>query len=142
MNHDYLCPCAACNYERVVQEIKERYASSASGTYQFMDDPFPPQNTKTGRFKVHHPPYEQRSRTPRAVIQGNYRRRYDPISDMIEWQYKPWAETEWRTYYKVSMEMLQRDVMTFNTKITATKFHTAASAALSKERFYKIERVD
>lgn len=152
--HPENCYCEYCRTLRKIQMFRNAYGG-AQGQYQYMDeepwqpnthhrataeDPFPPGGTRTGRFKVHHPPYTQQRREARHP--GKYQRIYNNAMDMFEWQYKPWPTAEWVTYYKVSAEMLAREVRTIGVKLTSKKFHTAASRALSEERFYKVERVD
>lgn len=122
------------------RQAKKREYWEAMYKNGVVEDPFPPGGTRTGRFRVNHPPYEQKRRQPRHP--GKYQRIYNNAMDMFEWQYKPWPTSKWVTYYKVSAEMLHREVKAIGVKLASKKFHTAASHALSEERFYKVERVD
>ena len=157
--HDYEPGCS-CDYCRTMDKILKHYQSDKREAFRRMysDDPFSTDeiktyfcqscqgyhregfvHTQTGRFKVNRPSYEQKRRSTHP---GRYRRIYSNEFDWIEWQYKPWPEAEWVIYYKVSAEMIKREVATIGTKLAGKKFHTAASEALSKERYHKIERID
>lgn len=138
--HDYEPGCS-CDYCQVMDSIISQYRREAK-TDAFRraysgEDPFKP--SQTGRFKVNHPPYEQKRKHTHP---GRYQRFYNNAFDWFEWQYKPWPSAEWVTYYKVSNEMMTREVNRIGVKLASRKFHTAASQALSEERFHKIERID
>lgn len=132
----------------------------------YVEDPFPPryfcrscqlyhpEGYVHPRFEYKPPKMQQEPRTTFYKHQdgnfyqntpphpGKYRRHYDPAKDMMEWQYQPWKGGEWYTYFQASAEMLQRSVIDMGAKLTASKFHNAALHDLSKERYYKVERVD
>lgn len=144
--HDYTEGCA-CTYCKTMDQIIRQYRREDKvDAFRRMygipttdpgPDPFEP--PRSSRFRVQHPPYEQRRK---QVITGAYRRLYDKAMDMFLWQYQPWIDGEWVTYYKLSAEMLHRDIKQMGQQLAAKKFHNAANDALSKERFYKVERVD
>lgn len=144
MGHDYLCACAACNYERSIKNIREKYSMQSEP--QFIQESWARKeakreafrqayssNSTTGRFKVNRPNTEQTPRHP-----GQYRRVKDDALNVINWQYKPWPGGDWETYFTVTQEMLTR----MNNPWNARQHNMNAHKALQEKRYYKIERVD
>ena len=149
MEHGYLCSCQECNYERIVKLIREKYRMASNNQEKYEahrrayegEDPF-------GRFKVNEPKDKQEPRYTtyykhpdgnfyqnQPYNPGKYRRQHNKATNMIEFQYQPWPEAEWRTYFRVALETLV-------IKGADKQAVRNAAAALDLERFYKIERVD
>lgn len=154
--HPYLCSCRQCEYARIVKLMYDKYRIKDS-PYLTDEDPFPSNDHKTGRFKVNNPNEKQKPRKEYTTYykhpDGNfyqdkpydprsYRRIFNPQMDMIEFQYKPWPEAEWSTYHRISSEVIHNTTEAAGIKWAAHQFHMNAARDLSKERFYKIERVD
>lgn len=141
------CMCGICRDWRVHEAIRaEIHRIDKEETFRFLygydpaADPFPPGGTKTGRFKVNHPPYTQQTRYNRHP--GKYRRVHDKALDVVNWQYWPGPGYEWETYFTATLEALAKSVATSGTAWTTNQFNKNANAALAEKRYYKIERVD
>lgn len=138
-DHPYLCDCSQCEYERILNRVREMQAKyhmqeEQQFLYGDMKDPFPPKDdyyeAKKERFK------QAYSNKPKH--QGHYRRIQDKALDVINFQYQPWAGHEWVTYHTVTFESLVTAPNAKRFGILAVK---NADLALQEKRFYKIERV-
>lgn len=137
-DHPYLCECSGCQYQRMLRIIREKY--DLNDPFRPPEDPFPP---TAGRFKVNHPPYEQKPRDwrrHRPSKIGKFRRVKDQAFDTLNFQYQPWPSHEWVTYYSITMEQMHRAGMT--NQIAAVQWLMGADKAMQERRFYKIERID
>jgi len=134
-DHPYLCDCYTCamvRYSKTMDEIKRRVAQE-NYTFLYGKPPEPnPDGSYTFKFK----------KKDEIIIDGEYRRFQDRAFDVTRWQYKPWPEADWKTYFTVTNEELQKRVKMFNSKVTAKDLHFKASRALAEERFYKVERIN
>ena len=159
--HPYSKNCL-CEYCTTMTKILEQYSEAKKERFAeaYDADPFPPkptinkyycracqlyhpkdyEHTTTGRFKVHHPPYETKARVRHWT--GKHTRAHDKATDRLNWLYQPWPGAEPEVYFAVTFEAITKVARGNSIAYYTKKWLLEADEALREKRFYKVERID